>query len=181
MKKFIYLSLAVLCMAFASCGKDEVGGTATQALAGEWYVTVDAVDADGNVIEGGEDIYQIGKFLLNTYNTAANVSNEMWIDDNGNFWNFKVKIQGADVNRLTFTSNGEITNSAYNSDGTPYDDKVKIEGGKVLPKAGLTPHGTPADSIVFYVSFDDDEYPAQYGYAKYKVSGIRYTGLTQDD
>ena len=40
----------------------------------------------------------------------------------------------------------------------------------------MTPHGTPADSIVFYVSFNDDE-PGN----KYKVSGIRYSGLTQDD
>lgn len=49
MKKLIYLCMAILCMTFASCEKDEVGGTATQALAGEWYVTVDAVDANNNV------------------------------------------------------------------------------------------------------------------------------------
>lgn len=173
MKKILYLCLAVLSMTFASCGKDEIGGTATQALAGEWYVTADAVDADGNVIEGGEDMLGVGKFLLNTYNTAANVDNEMWINDNGNFWNFRLKI-ASDVKNLTFTSNGEATNNAY-------DCKVNIEGGKILPGAGRTPHGTPADSIVFYVSFDDDPYPAQYGYAKYKISGIRYSGLTQDD
>ena len=35
MKKLIYLCMAILCMTFASCEKDEVGGTATQALAGE--------------------------------------------------------------------------------------------------------------------------------------------------
>lgn len=30
----------------------------------------------------------------------------------------------------------------------------------------------------FYVSFGDDEYPAQYGYAKYKVSYLsRFRGL----
>lgn len=178
MKKLIYLCMAVLCMAFASCEKDEVGGTATQALAGEWYVTVDAVDANGNTVL--EDPFGMGKVLMNTYNTAANTSTEMWVNDNGNFWNFRIKV-ASDVNNLTFTTNGAVTNTALNNDGTIYDDHVTIEGGKVLPKAGLTPHGTPADSIVFYASFDDDEYPAAYGYAKYKISGIRYSGLTQDD
>lgn len=161
--------MAVFCMTFASCGKDEIGGTATQALAGEWYVTVDAVDAAGNVVEGGEDVYGLGKFLLNTYNTAANVDDQMWLDDNGNFWDFKIKLT-SDVKNLTFTTNGEV------QDTKDPDCKVTVDGGKVLPKAGLTPHGTAADSIVFYVSFNNDE-PGM----RYKVSGIRYSGLTQDD
>ena len=93
--------MAVLCMAFASCEKDEVGGTATQALAGEWYVTVDAVDANGNTVL--EDPFGMGKVLMNTYNTAANTSTEMWVNDNGNFWNFRIKV-ASDVNNLTFTT-----------------------------------------------------------------------------
>ena len=99
----------------------------------------------------------------------------MWISDNGNFWNFKVKMT-SDVQNLSFTTNGEAANAAYNKDGSLNDCKVNVEGGKVLPGQGLTPHGTPADSIVFYVSFNDDE-PGN----KYKVSGIRYSGLTQAD
>lgn len=180
MKKLLYLCVAVLALTFASCEKDEVGGTATQALAGEWYVTVDAVDASGNTVL--EDPFGLGKFLFNTYNTAANVSNQMWIDDNNNFWGFKVKAT-SDANNLSFTTGGEVTNAnaTANEDGSSYYCKVNVEGGKVLPGAGLTPHGTAADSIVFYVSFDDDAYPSIYGYAKYKVSGIRYTGLVQDD
>jgi hypothetical protein len=117
----------------------------------------------------------MGKFLVNTFNTAANVSDQMWISDNGNFWNFKVRMT-SDVQNLSFTTNGEAANAAYNKDGSLYDCKVNVVGGKVLPGQGLTPHGTPADSIVFYVSFNDDE-PGN----KYKVSGIRYSGLTQDD
>lgn len=167
MKKLIYLCLAVLSMTFASCEKDEIGGTATQVLAGEWYVTVDQADADGNVI--APDVYGLGKFLLNTYNTAANVDNQMWLDDNGSFWNFKIKLT-SDIKNLSFTTNGEV------QDTKDPDCKVTIDGGKVLPKAGLTPHGTAADSIVFYVSFSNDEPDV-----RYKVSGIRYTGLTQDD
>jgi hypothetical protein len=39
----------------------------------------------------------------------------------------------------------------------------------------------PADSIVFTVSFDDDNYPEQLGYAAYRIAGYRYTGFAGDD
>jgi len=178
MKKYIYMCVALAGMLFVSCEKDEIGGTATEALAGEWYVTVDAVDANGETVL--EDPFGIGHVLMNTYNTVDNVSTKMWVDDKGAFWNFKV-VTASDVNNLTFTTNGEVVNSALNSDGSVYDCKVNISDGKMLPGAATNPHGTKSDSIVFYVAFDDDTYPAEYGYAKYKVSGYRYTGLASDD
>ena len=171
MKKAIYLLLMAVCAVMTSCEKEEIGGTATQALAGEWYVTADAVDKYGNVLE--EDFFGIGHFHVNTYNTAANVPNEIWVDDLGNFWEFKVKAS-ADVNNCTFSTPDSVAN-AY------YDCKVLIEGGKILPDAATTPHGTAADSIVFYVSFNDDTYPEEFGFAKYRISGYRYTGLASDD
>ncbi|MBQ4083440.1 MAG: hypothetical protein IJC77_04145 [Bacteroidaceae bacterium] len=171
MKKAIYLLLMAVCAVMTSCEKEEIGGTATQALAGEWYVTADAVDKYGNVLE--EDFFGIGHFHVNTYNTAANVPNEIWVDDLGNFWEFKVKAS-ADVNNCTFSTPDSVAN-AY------YDCKVLIEGGKILPDAATTPHGTAADSIVFYVSFNDDTCPEEFGFAKYRISGYRYTGLASDD
>lgn len=171
MKKAIYLLLMAVCAVMTSCEKEEIGGTATQALAGEWYVTADAVDKYGNVLE--EDFFGIGHFHVNTYNTAANVPNEIWVDDLGNFWEFKVKAS-ADVNNCTFCTPDSVAN-AY------YDCKVLIEGGKILPDAATTPHGTAADSIVFYVSFNDDTCPEEFGFAKYRISGYRYTGLASDD
>lgn len=156
-----------------SCEKDEVGGTATEALAGEWYVTVDAVDANGNVVWSDDDLFGMGNIFLYTYNTAANIPTEMYVDDMGYFWEYKVRVK-CDVNSLTFETNGSAANEYY-------DCGVTIDGGKILPGAATTPHGTPADSIVFYVSFSDDTYPAAYGYAKYRVSGYRYTGLAEDD
>lgn len=158
----------------ASCEKDEIGGTATEALAGEWYVTVDAVDADGNVVYSDDEWFQMGNIFLYTYNTAANVPTEMYIDDMGYFWEYKVKVK-CDVKSLTFSTNGAVANESYAG------CDVTIDGGKILPGAATTPHGTPADSIIFYVSFSDDTYPANYGYAKYRVSGYRYTGLVEDD
>jgi hypothetical protein len=172
MKKTIYLLMGLAGLLFTSCEKDEIGGTATESMAGEWYVTADAVDDAGNVVY--EDLFGLGNFMLNTYNTASNASDKLYVDDRGNFWEFKLRVN-CDLSSLTFQSNGGVANEAY--DGCD----VTISGGKILPKAATNPHGTAADSIVFYVSFSDDEYPDAYGYAKYKISGYRYTGLTSDD
>ena len=173
MKKAIYLLMLVVSMVFTSCEKEEIGGTATEALAGEWYVRLDCVDANGSVVYTGEEFFGVGRFLLNTYNTAANNANEIWVDDNGNFWEFKVKAS-SDINNLTFQTNGAAANHYY-------DCNVTIEGGKITLNGATNPHGTAADAIEFYVSFDDDTYPAKYGYAKYKISGYRYTGLVEDE
>lgn len=156
---------------FASCEKDEIGGTATEALAGEWQLTVDAVDDAGNVVL--VDPFGIGVILGITYNTVDNVADKMYVSDLGNFWDYTVVVN-ADCNNLTFSSNGEVQNEAY-------DCKVNIEGGKMLPGAATTPSSMPADSLVYYVSFSDDEYPATYGYSKYKVSGYRRTGFAADE
>lgn len=140
-----------------------------EALAGEWYVTVDAVDANGDLFE--EDFFGMGNILIATYNTASNSSNELWVDDCEEFWEFKVKAS-ADINAGTFT--------ATSADNQYYDSKVTLDG-KILPKAATTPSGMPADSIYIYVSFNDDPYPETYGYSHYKMTGYRYTGLAEDD
>lgn len=174
MKKAIYLLMLVVSMVFTSCEKDEIGGTATEALSGEWYVRLDCVDASGNVVYSGEDFFGMeDRFHLNTYNTAANKNNEIWVDDLGNFWPFQVKAS-ANINNLTFQTNGAAANNYY-------ECNVTVEGGKITLNGATTPHGTPADAIELYVTFDDDTYPAEYGYAKYKISGYRYTGLASDD
>lgn len=174
MKTLKYLCLALLAVLAASCEKDEVGATATEAVAGQWYVTAEAVDANGNTVFSDDELFGLGHFLVLTYNTADNKADELWVNDLGNFWNFAVKAK-SDVSAKTFATDGAVANTAYD------DCDVTVEGGKVMYGAATTPHGTAADSIVFYVSFSDDSYPAAYGYAKYKVSGYRYTGLTQDE
>ena len=146
MNKHIIWLFTLLVFVLAGCEKDEIGNTATEALAGEWKVTVDAVDEGGNVIT--EDFNGIGHILMNTYNTAANTPTEMYVDDIGHFWEYKVRVKC----------------------------DVTIDGGKILLGAATTPHGTPADSIVYYISFSDDE-PGM----RYKVSGYRYSGLAVDD
>lgn len=170
MKKIIFLGMMFACLFLSSCEKDKIGGTATESLAGEWYVTSDAINADGSI--WSEDFFGIGRFLISTYNTANNVSSELWVDDAKNFWEFKVKAK-VDPNTLTFSV--EDADNAYSI------SKVTVLGGKILLDAATTPSGMPADSIIFEVSFNDDTYPGEYGFARYRISGYRYTGFTGDE
>ncbi len=172
MKK-IFLYAAVLLSSFlfiTSCEKDEIGGTATEKMAGEWYVTGAAVDAEGNVVDA--DWFGLGHFHLDTYNTSSNSISEIWINDNGNMWDFKAKVN-IDLNAMTFEVN-DVQNEAY-------DSKFTITNGKIIYGAATTPSGMPADSIVFNVTFNDDTYPADYGFESYRVAGYRYTGLAGDE
>ena len=177
MKKILYFAALLFCAGLTSCEKDEIGGTATEATAGNWYVTVDAADESGNVVPGLEDPFGLGRIHMITNNTAANLPTEMVVSDLGAFWDFKVKVN-CDQNALTFQ-----TNTSENNNLVPdYEDiNVTISGGKILPKAGRQNNGSPADSIVFYVSFSDDDNPTAYGYKNYRVSGIRYSGLKEND
>ena len=177
MKKVLYFATLLLCMGLTSCEKEDIGGTATESMAGEWYVTVDAADANGNVVEGLEDPFGLGKIHVLTYNASDNNPNVLIVDDLQNFWAFKVKTN-CDQNTLSFATSTSENNNLV--DG--YDDiNVTITGGKIIKNGGVQNNGSKADYIEFYVSFSDDPYPAAYGYANYKVSGVRYSGLEEND
>jgi hypothetical protein len=165
MRKILFL-IAALSAFLTSCEKEEAGGTEIQKIAGDWLVTVDAVDANREIAI--EDPYGIGHIHLYTYNTVRNVPTEMWVDDGDNFWEFKV-IVDLDYIAGSFATRDFVDNHTYES-------KVKISDGKVLYGQATTPAGMPADSIVFYISFDDDD-----DYENYRVSGFRYTGLANDE
>lgn len=174
MKKRILAGILVMAFVilFTACEKDEIGGAATEKMAGEWFVVADAVDSEGNVVFEDTDLFGIGYFHLDTYNTSSNSLTEMWINDNGNFWDFKARIN---INFETMTF------AAANVENQAYESKVTIEDGKIILGAATTPSGMPADSIVFTVTFDDDPYPEAYGYYGYRVSGYRYTGFAADE
>lgn len=176
MKKTATIITALLALLLiSSCSKDDVEDTATVNLAGDWYVTVDAVDSAGNLVYPDADLFGMGKIHMLTYNTAANVGTELFVDDEGNFWNFKVRTV-SDPNSRTFAT---ATTEANNESGDPIN--VTITDGKIIPDGGHQNNGSVADSISFYVTFSDDQYPAAYGYAKYHVSGVRYSGLVEND
>ena len=178
MKKVLYLATLLLCAVFTtSCEKEEIGATETVNLAGEWYVTVDAVDESGNVVFTDDELFGLGRINILTYNSASNNPNEIIVDDLGNFWEFKVKAT-CDQNALTFATNTTADNNLV--DG--YEDvNVTISSGKIVKDGGVQNNGSKADYIEFYVSFSDDPYPGKYGYAKYHVYGVRYSGLVEND
>ncbi|MDE5664621.1 MAG: hypothetical protein K2G17_02690 [Duncaniella sp.] len=161
-KTLKYLFMTLVVAALTSCEKEDVGETATVSLAGEWMVTVDLVDASGNVVM--EDPYGMGYVQVITYNTAANIPTEMWISDLGNFWDFTAKVP-CDASTQTFGSSSPLTNEAYESNLTVTDGKVTFGGT-------LSPSGAKADAIEFYITFSDDD-PGM----KYLMKGYRRTGL----
>lgn len=172
MKKYISMFMVALVgmFTFVSCDPEtdeKAGGTAVEKMAGHWVVTVDAVDEDGNVID--ENL--LGKKIdLNTYNIAANEADKMWLDDGGNFYNVKMKVNVTDYKNGKFEA---IPNTSYN----PADDtagNVEFLKGQVLYGQGKNIHGAPVDSICYTVKFDDDE-----DGLIYRVSGKRYSGFTE--
>lgn len=163
MKKVIYLCLMMLAaVSFSSCDKEEIGNTSTVALAGEWMVTVDAINADGSILY--EDPYELGSFLLLTYNTNADDGKEIWVNDLKTLWNFAVKVP-CNIEGLSFGSQTPVENFKYDCGVTLWDGKVTINGT-------LSPSQMPVDAIEFKVTFDDDDYELTYW-----VHGYRRTGL----
>lgn len=174
MKKYISFIAFLMLTSFGliSCDTEtdeEAGGTNIEKMCGYWDVQVDAVDANGNVVY--EDFYGLGTATTFTYNTSSNSTTEMWIDDQDTFWEYKFKVN-IDYKAGTFSASD--VQYADEAEG-----KATITDGKILYGAGKNIHGMPCDSIVYYISFSDDEYPAEYGFAKYRVSGIRHSGFTE--
>lgn len=171
MKKYISMFMVALVgmFTFVSCDPEtdeKAGGTAVEKMAGRWVVTVDAVDEDGNVID--ENL--LGKKIdLNTYNTAANDADKMWLDDAA-FYGVKMKVNITDYKNGKFEA---TPNTCYN----PSDDEagnVEFLKGQVLYGQGKNIHGAPVDSICYTVKFSDDD-----NALIYRISGKRYSGFTE--
>lgn len=99
----------------------------------------------------------------------------MIVDDLQTFWGYRVKVNVDPVNMTFSTSTTEPNN--LNGD----EINVTITDGKIIKDGGVQNNGSKADYIEFYVNFSNDDYPANYGYAKYHVYGVRYSGLAEND
>lgn len=73
MKRIIYVAIALISLVFSSCEKEDVGGTATQAMSGDWVTT----------FTDGTNSWTAPHTL--TFNTSANVPDEIWVSDEGGF------------------------------------------------------------------------------------------------
>lgn len=160
MKNKLLILFAFLSIGMMSCdlGNDpDVGGTATQAVAGEWFTTFTIA---------GEDVYGLGYQLVTTSNTAANSAGEFLITDDAHTWDYKVK-SPLNLDAKTFGGTG-LTNLSY-------DITVNIANGKILPGAATSSGGNVTDSIYFEAEFSDD--PGTI----YQVAGYRRTGFLEDE
>ena len=170
----LFLSLGFI----TSCDDDDddkIEYTATYPLSGDWTVTYSIETSPGQF----EPLAENSELLI--YNTAANTPTEIWVDDHGNFWNFKVRAN-ADISALTFNAQNSVSAALRrNSEGAlvPYDIEVNIAEGQVFKNAA-TVNGIQRDSIYFQVSFEDDEDanedPDPFG-TIYHVYGHRSTGF----
>jgi hypothetical protein len=150
----VFILLGCLCF---SCKKDfKPGETSSVKAANGWWVTF-TLD--------GADVYNLGTFFINTYNTSAN-DDSLWVDDLEHSWQFKVKAK-VDYSNLTF--------STTNAQNEYYNITVNLTEGKILPKAGKSRSGNATDSIYFKANFSDD--PSN----TYVISGTARTGFIEDD
>ena len=162
MKKYIsLLALALVFGVMTSCDSDP-GGTAVKKMCGDWIVTAYTCENQGDVANidnwEWEELGSFSNYLL-TYNTAANKSTEMWVDDNGELalgatddYSHKVKVN-VKYGKRTFS----VENAA-----NEYSDNAKV-----LHNAARNANNVKVDSIVYYVKAAN----TTYGYIK--VSGIR--------
>jgi hypothetical protein len=159
-KTIIYIASLLFIIALNACQEEYVvENTSTVEMSGEWW---------GVHLVEGEDIYGVGMVRLATYNTAADNAEYMWLTDNGNFWDYKVKVP-INYDNLTFEGEG-LTNAV---DG--YDISINVMNGKVMKDAAHSNSGVVVDSIYYEIEFEDD--PGTI----YQVKGIGHTGFPEDD
>lgn len=166
--KQIFTIFTLAALALVSCSKFEPGKTATEDLAGTWVCTVYVAD--------GEAWSASAPAQFMTYNSAANTSVELWLDDQESYWGTKVKL--------------DVSNGTFGKDGKEYLDNYNgvaqmIWGGKITEGAAVAPgSGTKCDKIEFYIAFSNDSEDgvnvSPYAYAYYVV-GYRRTGFPEDD
>lgn len=165
--KYLYVSLFSF-IAF-SCAKEDIGGTAVQDMAGEWYVIMDYTDEEGNVLM--PDVYDLGYNQLFTYNTNANLATEMYIEfisnDEDEYNSFRV-ITNVDYANKTF--------SVTDVEDDYYGYIYSITNGKVVKDGAVSPAGYTADSISFTL-IEEYDYGDEHYVDYYLIHGYRRTGL----
>jgi hypothetical protein len=171
MKKYI-LIIAIFALAFTSCDEKEEYeqiNSSVVELTGEYWVHYDHETY-------GADPFGAGYTKLIISNTAADNGVDAWLSDEGNFWDYKVKIP-VNMDQLAFGADQEVTSIV---DG--YEIQVKITNGKIINDAVHNlDSGVSADSIYFEVWFEDLEESTEIANDKMIVSGFRKTGFLEDE
>lgn len=135
-------------------GDPDPGGTEIEKVAGEWVV---------NITRDGAD-FSHGH--ISTYNTAANTTSEMWLDDLESGWGLKSKVN---LNLETLSFSGTDLPELY------YDVTVTVTDGKIIKNGATAPSGTVTDAISFTAVFSD--VPTRV----FVYSGYKRTGFLEDE
>lgn len=123
MKSKIILIIVCITALSMACKKEyEKKNSATYPISGDWYVMANYL---------GDDY---GPYVFSIYNTAFGGADTVWVDDNAEFWTFKVKAK-ANVPARTF----EIDKGT----DVYLDDTTTIMNGRIIGN----------DSIHFLVMF----------------------------
>ena len=166
MRNFLKVLLVIITLALgiSSCQKSlDPGATTTPKASNGWWVTYSS---------GGSALTNY--VFFNTYSTAENKTDSMFVDDLGQgFWDFNGKV-ALNYSALTF-SNPYLVNTAYGN-----NDTINIFNGKILPKAGHSKTGVVTDSLYFEFTWSDDPYSGPYA-DTIVVSGTARTGFINDD
>jgi len=169
----IYIVLGLIITLLTSCDDDDkgfadfdAGGTATKTLAGEWFVQ--EYTLSGEVFPG--------YFKVLTFNTAANKSNEIWLQDSDAFA-FQSKLK-ADISNLTFNANAVPNASEMPdlSDGAPPAERITITDGKILLNEGFA---SVTRTVVDSISFVFESSTQTTG--PIIIAGHRRTGFQEDE
>jgi len=139
LKKISYLFLSfALITSFTSCEPEESvpddSAILISEVTGTWVVDM-LWDGDPN-----------GTNTISIYNTGANDSNSMWLDDQQHGWGLLAKVP---LNLETLTFGGADLEELY------YDVTVIISEGKIVKGGATAPSGDVVDSIYFKAEFSD--------------------------
>ncbi len=154
----LILLLSSLYLMSCDLGEEpEIGGVEIQEMTGEWWTTF-TVD--------GEDIYGLGYSMITTYNSAANGTNEMWLDDLQHTWGYKLRIP-INFEARSFAGN-DLAEQYFGVTAT-------VSNGVITHGNTETSGGNITDGIAFDIEFSDD--PGTI----YHVEGYRRTGFQEDE
>lgn len=138
-KKLSYLFLSfALITSFVSCDQVESEPDDSDILisevTGTWVV---------DMIYNGDPA---GTNTISIYNTGANDTNMMWLDDQQHSWGLKAKVP---LNLEALTFGGTDLDELY------FEVTVDITEGKIVKGGATTPSGDVVDSISFKAEFSD--------------------------
>jgi len=167
---FIAMTFALLTVVTA-CEEDgygdyDAGGGATEALNGEWYITIsDEASGDVYVEHAYHKLYDSNDTLMISDRVpGADAMSTDPSDFTG--WMLETKLQ-SDVKNLTFSSS--------NSDNIADGSLVTITEGKIIKNGGRSTSGVVVDSIYFKAVFDYE--PTQ----TLIYAGHKRTGFEEDE